>query len=48
VWLRASVPLRYFKGIEPQWAPGLPATHTLNMADDLAVIDGCKRRCKFW
>jgi hypothetical protein len=34
--------------IEPQWAPGLLATHTLNMADDMAVIDGCKRRCKFW
>jgi hypothetical protein len=34
--------------IEPQWAPGLLATHTLNMADDLAVIDGCKRRWKFW
>jgi hypothetical protein len=35
------------KGDDGQWAPGLLATHTLNMAGDLAVIDGCRRRCKF-
>ena len=34
--------------IEPPWAPGLPATHTLHVADDLTAIDGCRRRCKFW
>jgi hypothetical protein len=30
--------------IEPDWSPGLVATHTLNTADDLTVIDGCRRR----
>ena len=38
---------REVSAIEPQWAPGLLATHTLNMAGDLTVIDGCRRRCKF-
>jgi hypothetical protein len=33
--------------IEPDWAAGLLGTHTLNMAGDLTVIDGFKRRLKF-
>ena len=28
--------------IEPDWAAGLTATHTLNTAGDLTFIDGCK------
>ena len=34
--------------IEPQWTPGLLATHTLNTAGGLTVIDGCRPRGKFW
>jgi len=34
--------------IEPDWTPGLLGTHTLNSAGNLAVIDGCCRRCKYW
>lgn len=33
--------------IEPKWARGIFATHTLNMADDLTVIDACRWRLKF-
>ena len=30
--------------IEPTWFPGLIATHTINSANDLAVVDGCRWR----
>lgn len=33
--------------ILPHWAPGLRATHTLNYAGDLGVIDGLRRAPRF-
>jgi hypothetical protein len=34
---------REISAIEPDWAPGLTATHTFNAVAGLAVIDGCRR-----
>ncbi len=33
--------------IEPDWAPGLFATHTLNQSGSLTAIDGCRRRSRW-
>lgn len=34
--------------VEPRWAPGLIATHTLNAAGGLTVVDAQRRRPRFW
>ena len=34
--------------IEPSWAPGLVATHTINAAGGLTAVDAQRRRPRFW
>lgn len=34
--------------IEPAWAPGLVATHTINAAGGLTAVDAQRRRPRFW